>query len=211
MFNFLKSNYSFTKYPISILLIILYILGSSLSLAEVKNTEMQIIYKLLQEKKFKEGIKQLEVLSKKNNLNAQLLISKIFLTGDLTPQDFENSYFWASSALLGGLKKSQKILKKLDGYLTEKQINEIKEKLRIFLEKRAIDNDKRAIVQIAKLYENYLDQPDMINAYTWYNIAVAQGIKSAKTKRNEILNELSEKDLLEAQSLSIKLFKQINN
>lgn len=211
MFNFLKSNYSFTKYPISILLIILYILGSSLSLAEVKNTEMQVIYKLLQEKKFKEGIKQLEVLSKKNNLNAQLLISKIFLTGDLTPQDFENSYFWGSSALLGGLKKSQKILKKLDSYLTEKQINEIKEKLRTFLEKRAIDNDKRAIVQIAKLYENYLDQPDMINAYTWYNIAVAQGIKSAKTKRNEILNELSEKDLLEAQSLSIKLFKQINN
>ena len=211
MFNFLKSNYSFTKYPISILLIILCILGSSLSLAEVKNTEMQIIYKLLQEKKFKEGIQKLEVLSKKNNLNAQLLISKIFLTGDLTPQDFENSYFWASSALLGGLKKSQKILTKLDDYLTEKQINEIKEKLRTFLEKRAIDNDKRAIVQIAKLYENYLDQPDMINAYTWYNIAVAQGIKSAKSKRNEILNELSEKDLLEAQSLSIKLFKQINN
>jgi len=211
LFNFLKSIYSFTKYPVNISFTILYILGSSLSIAEVKNTEMQIIYKLLQEKKFKEGIKQLEVLSKKNNLNAQLLISKIFLTGDLTPQDFENSYFWASSALLGGLKKSQKILKKLDGYLTEKQINEIKEKLRIFLEKRAIDNDKRAIVQIAKLYEIYLDQPDMINAYTWYNIAVAQGIKSAKTKRDEILNELSEKDLLEAQSLSIKLFKQINN
>ena len=211
MFNFLKSNYSFTKYPISIFLIILYILGSSLSLAEVKNTEMQIIYKLLQEKKFKEGIKQLEVLSKKNNLDAQLLISKIFLTGDLTPQDFENSYFWASSALLGGLKKSQKILEKLDDYLTEKQINEIKEKLRTFLEKRALDNDKRAIVQIAKLYENYLDQPDMINAYTWYNIAVAKGIKSAKAKRDEILDELNEKDLLEAQSLSFKLFKQINN
>ena len=211
MFNFFKSNYSFKKHIISIFFIIFYILGSSLSLAETKNTEIQIIYKLLQEKKFKEGIQQLEVLSKKNNLDAQLLISKIFLTGDLTPQDFENSYFWASSALLGGLKKSQNILEKLDDYLTEKQINEIKEKLRTFLEKRAIDNDKRAIVQIAKLYENYLDQPDMINAYTWYNIAVAQGIKSAKTKRDQILNELSEKDLLEAQSLSIKLFKQINN
>ena len=211
MFNFLKSNYSSTKFVISILFIILNIFGSSLSMAEVKNTEMQLIYKLLQEKKFKQGIQKLEVLSNKNNLNAQLLISKIFFTGDLTPQDFENSYFWASSALLGGLKKSQKILKNLDGYLTEKQINEIKEKLRMFLEKRAIDNDKRASIQIAKLYENYLDEPDMINAYTWYNIAVAQGIKSAKAKRDEILNELSEKDLLEAQSLSIKLFKQINN
>ena len=109
------------------------------------------------------------------------------------------------------MKEAQKILNKLDGYLAEKQINEIKEKLRIFLEKRAIDNDKRAIIQIAKLYENYINQPEMINAYTWYNIAVAQGIKSAKSKRDEILNELSEKDLLEAQSLSIKLFKQINN
>jgi len=211
LFNFLKSNYSFTKYPINIFFIIFYILGSSLSLAEVKKTEMQIIYKLLQEKKFKESIQKLEILSNKNDLNAQLLISKIFLTGDLTPQDFEKSYFWASSALLGGLKKSQKILEKLDSYLTEKQINEIKEKLRIFLEKRAVDNDKRAIIQIAKLYESYLDEPDMINAYTWYNIAVAQGIKSAKTKRDEVLNELSEKDLLEAQSLSIKLFRQINN
>ena len=103
------------------------------------------------------------------------------------------------------------LLEKLDRYLKEKQINEIKEKLKTKKKKRAIDNDKRAIIQIAKLYENYLDEPDMINAYTWYNIAVAQGIKSAKTKRNEILNELSEKDLLEAQSLSIKLFKQINN
>jgi len=209
--NFLKNIYCFIKYLISISFIIFYILGSSLSIAQVKNTEMQIIYKLLQEKKFTEGIEQLKVLSNKNNLSAQLLISKIFLTGDLTPQDFENSYFWASSALLGGLKKSQKILEKLDGYLTEKQINQIKEKLRIFLEKRAINNDKKATIQIAKLYENYLDQPDMINAYTWYNIAVAQGIRSAKAKRDEVLNELSEKDLLEAQSLSIKLFKQITN
>ena len=77
MFNFLKSIYSFTKYPISISFTIFYILGSSLSIAEVKNEEMQIIYKLLQEKKFKEGIKQLEVLSKKNDLQAQLLFSKI--------------------------------------------------------------------------------------------------------------------------------------
>ena len=212
LFNLLKNDYNFAKYLISIFTIIFYIIITSPpTKGELKNTDLQIIYKLLQEKKFKEGIQQLNELSKKNNLKAQLLISKILLTGDLTPQDFENSYFWASSAFLGGLKKSEKIIERLDGYLTEKQINEIKEKLRIFLEKQALSNDKKAIIQIAKLYENYLDPPDMINAYTWYNIAVAKGIKSAKTKRDEVLNELNEKDLLEAQSLSIKLFKQINN
>ena len=211
MLDFLKTNFKFIKCLISITSIILLFIISSFSIAEEKNVDIKIIYKLLQEKKFKEGIQKLEILSNNNNIQAQLLISKILFAGDLTPQDFENSYFWASSALLGGLKKSDKILEKLDKYLSEEQINKIKEKLRTFLEKRAIDNDKRAIVQIAKLFENYIDPPDMINAYTWYNIAVAQGIKSAKTKRDEILSELNEQDLLEAQSLSIKLFKQINN
>ncbi len=211
MFDILKSYLKSVKFLASFILVIFCVLGSLVYGAEDTSKDMKIVYKLLQEKKFDEGIQQLQNLSESNNIKAQLLISKIFLTGDLTPQDFQNSYFWASSALLGGLKKSEKILEKLSNYLTEKQINEIKAKLKIFLEKRAINNDKRAIVQIAKLYENYLDPPDMINAYTWYNIAVAKGIKSAKAKRDEILNELNEKDLLEAQSLSFKLFKQINN
>ena len=211
MFVILKSDLKSIKFLTIIISIIYCVLGYSVYGSETTSKDMQIVYKLLQEKKFDEGIQQLQILSEENNIKAQLLISKIFLTGDLTPQDFQSSYFWASSALLGGLKKSEKILEKLSNYLTEKQINEIKDKLKIFLEKRAVNNDKRAIVQIAKLYENYLDPPDMINAYTWYNIAVAKGIKSAKAKRDEILNELNEKDLLEAQSLSLKLFKQINN
>ena len=210
MFDILKSYLKSINFLTSFILVIFCILGSSVY-GEDHSKDMKIVYKLLQEKKFDEGIQQLQDLSENNNIKAQLLISKIFFTGDLTPQDFQNSYFWASSALLGGLKKSEKILEKLSNYLTEKQINEIKDKLKIFLEKRAINNDKRAIVQIAKLYESYLDPPDMVNAYTWYNIAVAKGIKSAKAKRDEILNELNEKDLFEAQSLSSKLFKQINN
>ena len=42
-------------------------------------------------------------------------------------------------------------------------------------------------------------------------IAVAQGIKSAKSKRDKVLESLNEKELLDAQALSIKLFKKINN
>ena len=51
----------------------------------------------------------------------------------------------------------------------------------------------------------------MINSYTWYNTAVASGIKSAKNKTDQILNELNTKDLLEAQNLAIKMFKEIKN
>jgi len=132
-------------------------------------------------------------------------------SGDLTPQDFENSYFWSSSALLGGLKKSEIIIEKLNNYLNEDKIVKIKDNLKVFLEKKALNGDKRATIQLAKFYETFLETIDFVNAYTWYSIAVAQGIKTAKTKRNELINELNEKELLEAQTLSIKLFKQINN
>ena len=193
-------------------IIILYLLfAPSCLLANEKKQNLQNIYTLLQEKKFEEGIKNLQILSEQNVIDAQLLYAKILFSGELTPQDFENSYFWGFSALLGGLKKSSNILEKLSEYLTEEQIKAITNKLIEFLEKRAYKKDKRAIVQIAKIYEKFTEPPDLINAYTWYNIAVAQGIKTAKPKRDEVLNSLNEKDLLDAQSLSIKLFKKINN
>ena len=191
--------------------ILCFLFIPSYSLASGKEQRLQNIYKLLQEKKYEEGIKNLELLSEENDINAQLLYSKILFSGDLTPQDFENSYFWGFSALLGGLKNSSNILEKLEEYLADEQIIEITIKLKDFLEKKAFAKDKRAIIQIAKLYENFTDPPDLINAYTWYNIAVAQGIKTAKPKRDEVLDKLNEKDLLDAQSLSIKLFKKINN
>ena len=184
---------------------------SGQTLGEENNKNLQNVYKLLQEKNFKDALKELEVLCEGNDVHAQLLFSKILFSGELTPQDFESSYFWSSSALLGGLKQSNAIIEKLNEYLSEDKIGKIKEDLRVFLEKKALNKDKRAIIQIAKFYETYLEPVDFVNAYTWYSVAVAQGIKTAKNKRDEIISELNEKDLLEAQALSIKLFKQINN
>ena len=199
------------KKLLKILIVFLFVFIPYFSLADEKKQGIQNIYKLLQEKKFEEGIKNLQVLSEHNDINAQLLYSKILFSGDLIPQDFEKSYFWGFSALLGGKKKSSIILEKLNEYLTQKQIEEITKKLRDFLEKRAFIRDKRAIIQRAKLYENFTEPPDLVNAYTWYNIAVAQGIKTAKPKRDEVIDSLNKKELLDAQSLSIKLFKKIND
>ena len=211
MLNYLNSYYKKYKYLLYIFLFISCFTLSNQTLAEDKNKKIQNVYKLLQEKNFKSALKELEVLCKDNDVQAQLLFSKILFSGDLTPQDFESSYFWSSSALLGGLKQSNTIIEKLNEYLSEDKILKIKENLRDFLEKKALNKDKRAIIQIAKFYESFIDPVDFVNAYTWYSVAVAQGIKTAKNKRDEMISELNEKDLLEAQALSIKLFKKINN
>ena len=121
-----------------------------------------------------------------STLSKPRVVSRLF--------DFENSYLWATSSLLGGLKKSKIIIEKLNNYLSEDQIESIKEKVRSFLEKRALKKDKRAIIQIAKFYEQLIDPPDMINSYTWYNIGVASGIKSAKNKRDEDSLKINQKN-----------------
>ena len=172
---------------------------------------IQKVHQLLQEKKFTESIDTLNELSQNNNIEAQLLYSKILFAGNIVPQDFNQSYFWANLALLGGLKKSSQLIEMLNNYLIEKQIEEIKENIKIFLEKRAFINDTRAIIQIAKFYETSMDPPDIFNSYSWYSVAVAKGIKSAAKKRDELLDQIDQKKILEAQELSNKIFKKIQN
>ena len=153
MFHFFQSKTKLIIYLIIFIFSNYFILSDYISSCNFEVIEIKKVYQLLQEKKFIESIDKLKKLSLNNNIQAQLLYSKILFSGDLVPQDFEKSYLWATSAFLGGLKKSSAIIEKLDNYLTEEQINPIKETLKKFLEKRAFINDKRAMIQIAKFYE----------------------------------------------------------
>jgi len=81
------------KKLLKIIVVCIFFVPSCLLANEIKPS-LQNIYTLLQEKKFEEGIKKLKILSEENDIKAQLLYSKILFSGDLTPQDFENSYFW---------------------------------------------------------------------------------------------------------------------
>ena len=139
MLSYLNSYFKNFKYISFIFLYIFCFSFSDQILANEQNKNLENVYKLLQEKKFKDGLKELQILCEDNNIQAQLLFSKILFSGDLTPQDFENSYFWSSSALLGGLKKSEIIIEKLNNYLTEDKIVKIKDNLKVFLLKKFIN------------------------------------------------------------------------
>ncbi|MDB4238877.1 hypothetical protein N9835_00840 [Alphaproteobacteria bacterium] len=208
MFKICKSKIFILTF---ITLFLLTFINPNKAFSNNEKIDIKNIHQLLKDKKFIETIKKLEELSLENNIKAQLLYSKILFSGDIIPQNFEKSYKWATTSSLGGLKGSSQILKKIKSYLTEEQLIPINESIEKFLEKRAFINDKRAIIQIAKFYEKKTNPPEMINAYSWYSIAVAKGIKSAKKKRDNILKDLNEKDLTEAQKLSSKLFKQIKD
>ena len=66
----------------NILFIFFCVFGSSILLADEK-INLKNIHKLLQEKKFEESIQNLEILSDQNDINSQILYSKILLKNPL--------------------------------------------------------------------------------------------------------------------------------
>lgn len=163
--------------------------------------------KLLKEKKFTKAISSLKKLSNDNNIKAQFILSQILYSGKITTQDFEESYYWSNIAKLGGYKKSDKICKLLNDVLDEKTKMLIYDRVKKFLEKKALEYDKLAIVQSAKWYLTLSEEIDYENAYKWYNVAVAIGIKTAIKKRDEIIEELSSEQIINAQKSSAEVFK----
>ena len=174
-----------------------------------ENINLKDSIKLLKEKKFKKAISSLKKVSNDNNIKAQFIISQILYSGNITTQDFEESYYWSNIAKLGGHKKSDKICNLLDDILDEKQKTLIYDRVKNFVEKKAMESDKLAIVQSAKWYLTLSEEIDYENAYKWYNLAVAVGIKSAIKKRDEIIEELSSEQIIKAQKSSAEVFKKL--
>ena len=187
------------------------IIVSNTSYGKNHNNNLENVYEHLRNKQFTEAINKLKDLSEKNKPKAQLLYSKILYSGEITTQDFEMSYFWASTSKLGGLKNSSNIISKLNDLIDEENKVKINEKIKMFLNKSALSGDKLAIVQIAKWNLELSPEPNFENAYKWYNIAVALGIKTAKIKRDEMIENIEKQRLFEIQKESIKIFNKINN
>ncbi len=175
------------------------------------NKSVEDVYKHLKNKEFSEAIKELKNLSEKNKPKAQLLYAKILYSGEITTQDFVMSYFWANISKLGGLKKSSNILNKLNDLIDDENKLKINEDIEKFLNKLALSGNKLAIIQLAKWNLELAPEPNFENAYKWYNIAVALGIKSARMKRDEMINNIENQRLFEIQKESIKIFNKINN
>ena len=190
----------------------LYLLiTTNVSYGNNHNSNFKDVYEHLRNKQFSEAISKLKKLSEKNKPKAQLLYAKILYSGEITTQDFEMSYFWANTSELGGLKESSNILEKLNDLIDDENRLKINEKIKIFLNKLAITGNKLAIVQMAKWNLKLSPEPNFENAYKWYNIAVALGIKSARVKRDEMINNIENQRLFEIQKESINIFKKINN
>ena len=87
----IKKIFIFTKFVLCFSLINFYFFSYSIAFSDVSKNEIDNVYELLQQKKFNEGVEQLKALSLKNNIDAQLLYSKILFTGDIKMESIKNT------------------------------------------------------------------------------------------------------------------------
>ena len=114
-------------------------------------------------------------------------------------------------ARLGGIKKINNLINKLDDIIIEELKLKIHDEIKLFLEKQALKGNKLAVIQVARWNLELAVEPNYENAYKWYNVAVALGIKSARMNRDDMLNEIDKQRLFEIQKESNTIFKKIKN
>ena len=143
---------------------------------------------------------------------------KLGAIGDIieVKRGFARNFLISNKKALFASKQNIKEVEKIKQELSKKDLEkkkhaiEIHEKIKVFLEKLAMKKNKLAILQIAKWYLTLTEEVDYSNAYKWYNVAVAIGIKSASIKRDEMIEELDSEEILKAQQLSNEIFNKIN-
>ena len=126
-------------------------------------------------------------------------------------EDFDSNLFENFTEISSIIEKLKTVEKEKNNLIDEENKLKINEKIKIFLNKSALAGDKLAIVQIAKWNLELSPEQNFENAYKWYNIAVALGIKTAKIKRDEMIENIEKQRLFEIQKESIKIFNKINN
>ena len=59
-------------------------------------------------------------------------------TGEITTQNFEKSYFWATIAKLGGIKKINNLIDKLDSLIIDELKFKVHDEIKIILQKNML-------------------------------------------------------------------------
>ena len=137
-------------------------------------------------KAYKKFLKLSNIGDKQSQYNLSVLLYK----GRGFPQSFKKSYYWSLSSKLYGENKSDKIIEKSTLKLSDEEIKEINEELKLNLEEIASNGNLHAIVPLAKWYIIVPKKPDYKNSYKWLSIASAFNIKNTKLARDKVFKNL---------------------
>jgi len=147
----------------------------------------------------------------KSSKESERILAQFFITGQNVPQNYDEAMHWYELAAKRGDPDAQSELGYL--YFTGKLSEKDYEKAGYWFEKAARKGYALAQYNMGILWYtgNGVPTVDMIKAYSWFSVAATNGHGSAVAATNFLNTILSSNELQEAQNVSVKLYKEINN
>lgn len=136
------------------------------------------------------------------------IIGSMYLQGTGVPQNYQEARKYLQQAAdLGDLEAQKNLAYMYYNGLTGKP--DYKKALRLYKE-AALEGDSVSQSNVGLIYASGLGiDVDHVQAYAWYSLAASQGNAGAMAARNNLMIRMSWQELTNAQALSVRLFKEV--
>jgi len=162
----------------------------------------------IREKQFVEAFDIFVRLAETHDHDAQFNTAVLLRKGIGRPSNYPEALKWAWLAEMGGNLRATELRAELMDLIPEEELDKVRNQVKAVLQSRMDVGDSLAILQMANFYLSVVADPDYKNAYALRSLAAAINIKAASTLRDEIEPELEPNDLVEAQTIAMKLFTE---
>lgn len=138
--------------------------------------------------------------------DAQYNLAVLYVRGEGVLQSDRAAFYWGWMARIYGIAEAAQLIDILTPRLTEDARHEIGDRLRAELHQRVDGGDTRAMLGLARVYEELQETPDLQTAYAWRVIAATLGVADAALLRDATALMLDDDTRLSAQEDATRLF-----
>ncbi len=138
------------------------------------------------------------------------IIGTMYLQGSGVPQNYQEARkYLEQAAAQNNMQAIKNLAYMYYNGLTGKP--DYKEALRLY-KKAALLGDDESQSNVGMMYAGGLGTGvDRVHAYAWYSLAASQGNLVAAAARNNLMIKMSWQELIRAQELSVRLYKEVEN
>lgn len=145
----------------------------------------------------------------KSSKESERILAEFFITGSNVPQNFKEALHWYKQAAESGDQEAQSELGFL--YFSGRGNDRDFKKARYWFEKAARKGYSLAQYNMGILWYtgNGVEQVDLVESYTWFNLAAANGDPRGIAARKFLQTILSSEEIAKAQKHSAQIYRKI--
>ena len=171
----------------------------------------RVAVEAVRDKKYTIAVEHFEILAKQSQYDAQYNLALLMKQGLGIPQNYPEALKWTWLAHLGGVKKAQGLADMLLDIVPENRQDKTRDQVSDNLTSRIESGDLTALTQFARFHLDVLVEPDYETAYSWYSVAAALKMPGGIRGREDVIDEIDPKKLVELQDEATEIFKNLTS